>query len=210
MGKIDVDLGVPISGETPIDPSRLRPSYKRWVRNRRQLNVVEADNVRLAHEKYLRGTPSRRLAPFTCEWVKRLSKDMLGKVWTWAGSFRREDLSGPWSKWFNIELELTELLKDLSLWPEGGMPFVEQAAMLHHRAVLIHPFLNGNGRWARMLSNIWLRQNGADIIHWPETNISAQTSPVRDEYIGALELADKGDYEKLNEMHQRFTTSAPT
>jgi Fic family protein len=25
--------------------------------------------------------------------------------------------------------------------------------------VVIHPFLNGNGRWSRMLANIYLKQN---------------------------------------------------
>ena len=39
----------------------------------------------------------------------------------------------------------------------------EQAVLLHHRAVQIHPFENGNGRWSRLLANIWLKKHAHPI-----------------------------------------------
>jgi Fic family protein len=37
---------------------------------------------------------------------------------------------------------------------------VETAAFLHHRFVEIHPFTDGNGRVARLLSNLYLIAKG--------------------------------------------------
>ena len=57
----------------------------------------------------------------------------------------------------HIGEHLAQLCDDI----RGREPYLpdvlEQAVLIHHRAVQIHPFRNGNGRWSRMLSNIWLR-----------------------------------------------------
>jgi Fic family protein len=83
------------------------------------------------------------------------------------------------------------------------MPLHEQAARLHHRAVAIHPFANGNGRWSRMLANIWLRRNGARWTEWPEATIGA-SSVIRGRYLDALRAADAGDLGPLTAMHAEF------
>ena len=75
---------------------------------------------------------------------------------------------------------------------------------LHHLAVQFHPFLNGNGRWSRMLANIWLKRNRRPVTEWPEQVIGRE-SPVRGEYLQAIRAADEGDYEPLFELHRRFT-----
>jgi hypothetical protein len=72
-----------------------------------------------------------------------------------------------------------------------------------HRAVLIHPFQNGNGRWARMLANIWLKQSGQKIIAWPDQAIE-NASVIRQTYIQAVKAADNGDYLPLIALHQNF------
>jgi Fic family protein len=82
------------------------------------------------------------------------------------------------------------------------MDLVEQAATLHHRAAYIHPYVNGNGRWSRMLSNIWLGVQGSPIVIWPETAIG-DVSPLRDEYIVALKQADAGEPGQFIEIHRR-------
>jgi Fic family protein len=70
--------------------------------------------------------------------------------------------------------------------------------------VQIHPFLNGNGRWSRMLANIWLRRNRRSITEWPDQVIGRE-SPVRCEYLQAMRAADEGDYKLLFELYRRFT-----
>jgi fido (protein-threonine AMPylation protein) len=79
-----------LPGETPIDVSGLR---QKGIRTRAELNRAEAENIRKAVVKYLAVKPSRRSAPFTLAWTKRLHKQMIGDVWKWAGAFRRENLN---------------------------------------------------------------------------------------------------------------------
>lgn len=81
---------------------------------------------------------------------------------------------------------------------------IDDAALLHYRAVKIHPFPNGNGRWSRMLANVWLRKHGAKPTVWPEPQLG-ETSPVRDEYLAAVRAADRMDYRPLAALHERYT-----
>jgi Fic family protein len=67
----------------------------------------------------------------------------------------------------------------------------------------VHPFLNGNGRWSRLLANIWLALHDQPVIFWPETSIGS-VSVARDEYLTAIRAADEGSYGHLMEMQSRY------
>jgi Fic-DOC domain mobile mystery protein B len=186
-------------GETPIDLSGLR---LKTIGTRRELNRAEAKNIRKATVRYLAVKPTDRAAPFTLSWARRLHKQMFGDVWKWAGEFRKENVNLG-CDWHQIQSQLQGLLDDLFYWKQHGVPVLDQAVRLHHRAVQIHPFPNGNGRWARMLGNIWLKRHGHPITTWPEGTIG-ETSVVRDEYLAAIRAADAGDEKPLLELHRRF------
>ncbi|MGH7812432.1 MAG: mobile mystery protein B [Candidatus Binataceae bacterium] len=189
------------AGTTPIgDASGLIPDD---VKTRRQLFIAEAKNIGRAVTKYLAAAPSKRRAPFTLEWAYRLHREMFGEVWEWAGKRRAAALNLGVAA-HRIDPDLKNLLGDLAAWREhGSFSPMEQSARLHHRAVLIHPFRNGNGRWARMLANVWLKQCGAEPVRWPENPIGNE-SPIRQEYLRALKAADGGDYAPLIALHQRY------
>jgi fido (protein-threonine AMPylation protein) len=127
---------------------------------------------------------------------------MFCDVWKWAGKLRQEDLSigVPWRE---VEGRLYILMNDLPVWKETETPLIEQAARLHHKAVFIHPFPNGNGRWARMMANIFLRLEEQPFIRWPEKNLG-KVSSIRAEYIEALKRADEGDEDSFIELHRRY------
>ena len=74
---------------------------------------------------------------------------------------------------------------------------------LHHRCAEIHPFPNGNGRWSRLLANIWLHAHNEDLVVWPASALEEDTD-VRGEYLDALKLADKGNFDLLLALHERF------
>jgi Fic family protein len=86
-----------------------------------------------------------------------------------------------------------------------GHDLVERATMLHYRAVQIHPFAGGNGRWSRMLANIWLRLHKHPITRWPN-ELHGGASLIRKQYIAAIQLADHGDLDSLIELHRRYTS----
>src|SRR5262249_52011514 len=150
---------------------------------RGELAIYEAENIRKALIKYLAAKPSHKLAPFDFAWSLQLHKEMFDDVWAHAGQLRKKNLKigVPWE---HVEVQLFSLLKDLPVWGQGGMALLEQAAQLHHRAVSIHPFKDGNGRWSRLLANIWLKQNDAPDVHWP-AQVGVK-SPIRDEYLDAI------------------------
>lgn len=185
-----------IKGATPIDDiSGLKLDTSR-VYTLDDIYTFEAKNIRKATIKYLIERPSKKLAPFTFEWMLKLHKEMFGDVWDWAGKLRQVELSIG-VKAYMVSSELKKLVDDLAFWDEHkSFDVVETAARIHHRAVQIHPFKNGNGRWSRMIANIYLLQNGLAPTKWQEDLLSKE-NPHRDEYIQALKLADNGDYSKL-------------
>src|SRR5581483_6997579 len=192
-------FGPTIPGETPIDDvSELKI---KGITLRSELSQFEARNVLKATVKYLSRRPSKRLAPFDLKWVKKLHKEMFGDVWGWAGRLRTTTLSIGIDP-AHAETALFQLVENLRVQQlTTGYTLLDQAVWLHHRAVQIHPFLNGNGRWSRLLSNIWLKQHGSPVVVWPEEAVG-ETSPVRGEYLDAIRQADQGNFGPLTDLHK--------
>lgn len=193
------------SSHTPMDDiSGLIP---RGFKTRSDINVLEAENMRKAVLVYLAAKPTRRQAPFSLPWMYKLHRQMFGEVWRWAGKRRCSELNLGVPV-HQIDTELQTMLDNLAYWHENAdMNLLEQSARLHHRAVSIHPFLNGNGRWSRLLSNIWLRLNGHPITVWPEEHVGS-TSVIRDTYLSAIRAADFGDFTALLALHRRYTSTS--
>ena len=191
----------PIDDATPLDDiSGLKLPSSR-VYTLKEVYEAEANNIALATLKYLSAPPSKKIAPFTYEWLQQLHYEMFDNVWEWAGKFRSCELSIG-IKAYQVPTALKELADDIAFWDEHKTyDIYETAARIHHRAVQIHPFQNGNGRWSRMLANIYLRQNGSMPVKWQE-NLLSKENTKRDEYIQALKNADSGNYAKLIAMHR--------
>ena len=191
----------PIGDATPLDDiSGLKlPSDK--VYTLKEIYIAEANNIAIPTIKYLSAPPSKKEAPFTYAWMQELHKEMFGNVWEWAGRFRQVELSIG-IKAYKVPIALKELSDDIAYWDKKKtFDIYEIATRIHHRAVQIHPFQNGNGRWSRMLANIYLKQNGSMPVRWQEDLLSKE-NPKRDEYIQALKKADEGDYSTLIMMHR--------
>ena len=168
-----------------------------------EIYFFEAKNITKATLKYLSKTPNKKIAPFTFEWFLKLHSEMFGDVWAWAGKLRQVELSIG-VRAYLVSTELKNLVDDLEFWDKNKtFSVVEIASRLHHRAVQIHPFKNGNGRWSRMLANIYLKQNGLNPTKWNE-NLLSKENPHRDDYIQALKKADNGDYSKLIELQSNL------
>jgi len=188
-----------VPGETPLDDlSGLRLKY---VKTQEQLNRAEFDNINRVLPKYFLGKPSDRKAPFTYAWLLRTHEEMFGDVWAWAGTPRETEMNIG-VKPALIPSELNRLLFDFHAWEKAGDPAIQTAARFHHRLVWIHPFNGGNGRWARIAANIYLKKKQEGLILWPEDEIGA--GKLRLEYIEALKSADSGDEAPLLGLHKRY------
>jgi len=168
---------------------------------RSQLNKVESLNITKAMSRYLGGLLTTKEAPFDYAWFLQLHREMFEDVWGWASRLRRNQTNIGIDPRF-VEQRLYELSISLPYWKD--LPLIEQATRLHHQAVHIHPFENGNGRWSRLLANLWLYLHGEEITAWPGTALSEE-SPIRAEYILAIKAADEGDYAPLLALHKRFS-----
>ena len=89
---------------------------------------------------------------------------------------------------YDVPMLMEELLKMVNDNPEDYTT-VELAAMTLHRFVHIHPFYDGNGRVARLLTNLVLIRKRYLPIIIPKID--------RAKYLRCLERADAGDYRPL-------------
>lgn len=86
-----------------------------------------------------------------------------------------------WSKVINLIDELIEKIAQSKRHP------LEIAAILHHRFVEIHPFIDGNGRVSRLLTNLFLIAQG-----YPPVVLKIED---RRKYYRFLRAADAGNLE---------------
>jgi len=141
-----------VPGATPVDDiSGLIPTH---ITTRSELNEWEAANILKAARKYLTTKKNRTI---DIAWLKKVHKDMFDETWSWAGKFRHSNFNFG-ADWHSIPEQMKLLVDDISHWGENReVPGIfEQSVRIHHRLVKIHPFVNGNGRHARLVADIYL------------------------------------------------------
>jgi len=182
-------------GQTPLHPDELQGLKHSHVTTRGQLDELEQANLQqgmiwLGRQK----KPDILDEPF----IRRLHKRLLGDVWTWAGTYRLTEKNiGIDPR--QIPEQLRTLLDDVHYWiAHETFPPVEIALRFHHRLVRIHPFVNGNGRFARIVANALIAKTwGLSPIDWTGGYDLQALNPRRAQYIAALQAADRGDYSLL-------------
>ena len=192
-------------GSTPYDDdiSGLKLKIKAGqVLTRKDVYLAEAENIRKVIMKYLTDIPTKDDAPFDLFWMLGLHKEMYYDVWEWAGKVRTTELSLGVDK-SQIFTQLKNLSDNILFWENNNTyDIYEIAARIHYYAVKIHPFPNGNGRWSRMLSNIYLTQNGLNPVKWQENEL-AKDNDMRKYYIDCIKKADSGIFDDFLELHKK-------
>ena len=121
----------------------------------------------------------------------------------WPGEYRKEDVGiGRSSHLPPPPWEITPLMNDLiTFMTEDHPPKYDliKAALFHHRFVWIHPFANGNGRTARMLTYALMIRQGFRVNHSRIINPASAFCMDRMQYYRMLSGADKGSREGLEE-----------
>ncbi len=180
-------------GATPINEDEAAELIPDHITTQRELNEWESQNIQLAVNW---GLSRKRSAILTVDFIKELHRKMFDETWTWAGQFRRSD-KNIGVAWEQIPVEIHKLLDDTGYWLNESVFHVRETAIrLHHRVVAVHPFVNGNGRHARLLADILLFNHDLPRIDWGTTNLDTDGT-VRRRYLNALRAADEGDYGPL-------------
>jgi len=143
-------------GATPLDPDEIEGLKHPHIETWGELDQLEQQNIQDGY-KWL--SQQRKYKTFVNEdFIKLLHKKLLGEVWSWAGQFRLSEKNIGIDP-INIPVELRNLLDDVRAWLEHGTYEREEfAARLHHRLVKIQLFANGNGRHARILTDVVLEK----------------------------------------------------
>ena len=185
-------------GATPIDPDELEGLKFSHIETRDELDQLEQQNIQEGYNWLAR---QRKYKDFISEdFLKALHEKLFGSVWSWAGQFRRSEKNIGIDP-IHIPEELRNLLDDAKFWVENKTFSREEfAARFHHRLVKIHPFANGNGRHARIMTDVILEKGlGVAPVNWGATPLEKESEHCQN-YIQALRAADKNDYGQLLEF----------
>lgn len=183
------DAGTPLSEE---EREQLIPSY---ITLRSELNEAEQANILEATEWAF----SRKRDVLDERFLKNLHKRMFGRVWRWAGQWRQSE-KNIGIEAYRIPQELRQLTGDCRFWIDHETyPPDEIASRFHHRLVAIHPFPNGNGRHARLATDLLLETLDCPHFTWGREN-PVNANETRKTYIAALKAADHHDYAPLLEF----------
>jgi Fic-DOC domain mobile mystery protein B len=184
-------------GAAPLDGNQIKDLIPSHITSQAELAQWEQDNINEA----LAWTEKRRPRDILSEDVMRqLHRKMFCHTWRWAGKLRRTErkLGTPSSR---ISVELKLLREDVQYWMENQTYDPDEiGARFHHRLVFIRPFSNGNGRFARLATDLLLEH----VLHrpaftWGQARL-ARTGRDRIMYVESLVTANKTGYDALVEF----------
>ncbi|MBT3011748.1 MAG: mobile mystery protein B [Candidatus Thiodiazotropha sp. (ex Lucina pensylvanica)] len=177
---------------TPLSAEELEGLIPSYITLRSELNEAEQANILEAEEWAFK----RRRDVLAEKFLYDLHKRMFGRVWKWAGQ-RRQTGKNIGVDAYRIPMELRQLLDDVRFWLSNNTYQPDEiAARFHHKLVWIHIFPNGNGRHARLATDLLLTALGQPRFTWGRENL-VDANETRQAYVDALRAADQHDYGPL-------------
>jgi len=187
-----------IPGATPGDDAS--GLIQRQLTDRAARNAAELDTISRAYNKHIYRARRKRAGAvwLTDQYIRAVHCDMFGEIWEWAGKYR----TGPVNIGFDFHLipeQIKLLCGDFSYWnsEKSSMAQLEIAARLQNRLTRIHPFTNGAGRHARLITDIYFYSVRLPLPKWPQIQLLSEGDQIRSRYIEAMKTADQEDYREL-------------
>jgi Fic-DOC domain mobile mystery protein B len=185
-------LGEEIDGSTPPTAEEFEQLIPSYITLRSELNEAEQANILEADDWAF----SRKRDVLSERFLDNLHKRMLGRVWRWAGEHRQSNKTIGIDA-YRVPTELRQLMDDCRYWIDNTTYEPDEiAARFHHRLVWIHPYPNGNGRHARLATDLLLVALNCARFSWGQVNL-VDASKTRTEYTEALRAADNHDFGPL-------------
>lgn len=143
----------------------------------REMDEIELDLLdQLYQSIFTSDFPDRRL---TVADLKSWHHQWLGNVYAWAGELRNVNLSKEGFH-FAAADQVPRLLDEFQqacldpYTPNQGLedePLVERLAITHVELILIHPFREGNGRLARLLTDVMAVQANRGLLDYSQWDL---------------------------------------
>jgi Fic-DOC domain mobile mystery protein B len=180
---------------TPLHPEEREGLIPSYIALRGEVNAAEQENILEAEGWAFR----RRRTVLEERFLNELHRRMYGRIWRWAGQYRRSD-KNVGVDWLTIPQHLRQLLDDVRFWFENGSHEPDEtAARFHHKLVWIHCYPNGNGRHARLAADLLLVSMDRPRFSWGSANL-IDVNETRRRYVAALRAADGHDIAPLLEF----------
>lgn len=177
---------------TPLEAEEIEALIPSYITLRRELNEAEQANILKAEDWAFR----RRRTVLREAFLQDLHRRMFGRVWRWAGRYRTTNKNIGVDAW-QIPQALGQVIDQCRYWVDHKtFPADTTAAHFHHKLVQVHLFPNGNGRHARLASDLFLVCLGRERFTWGSVNL-VDDGETRHTYITALRAADNHDIEPL-------------
>jgi Fic-DOC domain mobile mystery protein B len=180
-------------GNTPIRREEAKQLIPR-ISTMGELNEYEALNILEAREWAFSSRTITLTNPLEESYVRRLHSKMFDQVWKWAGTYRKNELNIG-CRPAEIVQRIPQLLANTKYWLDHKtFPIDECLIRFHHQLVSkIHPFANGNGRHARMITDVVALKHGQPEFSWGSgENLVAEES-ARAAYLAALRALDANE-----------------
>lgn len=187
----------PPADATPVDQNEIDGLLAVHIETQLELNEWEAVNIAEAARWASQG---RTIDVLSTTALKDLHRRMLGETWRWAGAYRTSDKSISPYRWTQVPELMENLVANTRARYESSdkaSEAIDDLAMrFHHELVHIHPWPNGNGRHARLATDLLLQSWHRPPFTWG-AGASLSDADLRAQYVTALQLADTSDYSLL-------------
>ena len=140
------------------------------IKSAQEMDVAEARALEKAMSNFIRSYAEKHR--FTAADLSALHKDWLGEIYDWAGKHRQVNISKddfPFAAAAQVPKLMSLFERDV-LQRNTPCNFKDRAEIIralaetHVELVLIHPFREGNGRVARILSTLMALQAGLPLL----------------------------------------------
>ena len=182
-------------GATPLDPDEAAGLIPIHITTQGDLNAWEQLNI-VQGDRWAARQNKRELLDEG--FVRDLHRQMFNKTWRWAGSFRSSN-KNIGVDWTQVSVKLRELLDNTRYQIDREVFDADEIAVrFHHQLVWVHAFSNGNGRHARLMSDLLVMRLGRPRLSWGSDFLATHSvDQLREQYIAGLRAADQGHIGEL-------------
>ena len=196
-----------IEAETETGASEKVPRNLLGIKNQAELDQIENIALKQAEDIFFRKLV-REDKRFTAKDICNMHKVWLGKIYEWAGKFRSVDLVKDGFRFAHAR-HIPKLMENFDKdYLSKHSPCIFQSrdkviralAETHTELVLIHPFREGNGRLARVLSTLMALQAGLP----PLDFTPIEKGKKKQNYFRAVQLGLGKDYEPMKKIFREI------
>lgn len=171
------------------------------IKSNREMDRHEAVALKQAEDRLFRTYDKNHR--FTAEDICDIHRIWLGGIYEWAGRFRNVDLSKGSFPFANVrqiprlmqEFEEKFLHQHTPCIFDSRERIIQALAEVHVELILVHPFREGNGRVARILSTLMVLQAGLPLL-----DFRSLRGRKKEEYFAAIHASMAGDYERMKKI----------